>query len=154
MLCATAGHFNASRDERLSFLGVSGLAMLARLTPAQARSWLTTQVYLQRKTEAWEQWAVDELTHHDWRMVLEAGRALGSFRSDGWLASIDVPVSVIVPDGDEVVPVHRQRAMAAALPDARVFEVAGGHDVAVSRPARFVPVLLDAVHSVLQRRPG
>ena len=30
VLCATAGHFNASRDERLSFLGLSGLAMLAR----------------------------------------------------------------------------------------------------------------------------
>ena len=151
VLCATAGHFNARREERLSFLGVSGLAMLARLTPAQASSWLTTQLYLQRKTEAWEQWAVDELTHHDWRMVLEAGRALGSFRSDGWLASIGVPVSVIVPNDDEVVPVHRQRSMAAALPDAPVFEVDGGHDVAVSQPGRFVPVLLEAVQSVLQR---
>ena len=36
--CATASHFSAGRDERLTFLGLTGLAALARLTPAQARA--------------------------------------------------------------------------------------------------------------------
>ena len=37
VLCATAPHFNRHRNERLSFLGLTGLAALARLTPAQVR---------------------------------------------------------------------------------------------------------------------
>ena len=41
---------------------------------------------------------------HDWRMVLEAGRAIGTFRSDDWLAEIDVPTSVIVTMTDEGRP--------------------------------------------------
>lgn len=151
VLTATATTFNGARNERLSFLGITGLATLARLTPAQARAWVSSQFYLQRKTSAWDAWAVDEVARHDWRMILEAGRAIGSFRSDPWVGEIDVPVAVIVPTGDEVVPVRRQHRLAASIPDARLFEVDAGHDAAVARPGRFVPALLDAVAWVLDR---
>ena len=53
-------HFNARRNERLSFLGLAGLAALARLTPAQARRWLTDAALPRSARPAtWEPWAVE-----------------------------------------------------------------------------------------------
>jgi 3-oxoadipate enol-lactonase len=145
VLAATASHFNARRNERLSFLGLTGLAALARLTPAQARRWLTNQLYLQRKTATWSPWAVEQASQHDWRMILEAGRALGSFRSDEWLGEIDVPTSVIVTMADEVVPLRRQIKLFEGIPTAHALRVDAGHDAVVGHPDRFVPVLLAAL---------
>ena len=39
----------------------------------------------------WEPWAIERGRRHDWRTVLEAGRAIGSFSSREWLGDIDVP---------------------------------------------------------------
>jgi 3-oxoadipate enol-lactonase len=97
VLCATSGYFVTSREERMSFLGLSGLAAVARLTPLQARRWLTAQLYLQRKTEQWEPWAVQEASMHDWRMVLEAGKAIGSFSARPWLGEVAVPTCAATP---------------------------------------------------------
>ena len=77
------------------------------------------QLYLQRKTSTWSPWAVEQAAQHDWRMVLEAGRALGAFRSDEWLGEIDVPTAVIVTMADEVVPVRRQIQLFEGIPTAR-----------------------------------
>ena len=154
VLVATASHFKAFRNERLSFLGLSGLAALARLTPAQARRWLTDQLYRQRKTGTWEPWAVQETAEHDWRMVLEAGRAIGRFRADAWLGELDVPTAVIVTMKDEVVPVRRQIALFEAIPTAVAFRVDAGHDAAVAAPDRFVPASLAAIASVVGSGPA
>jgi len=151
VLAATASHFNARRNERLSFLGLTGLAALARLTPAQARRWLTSQVYLERKTATWSPWAVEQASLHDWRMILEAGRALGSFRSDDWLGEIDVPTSVIVTMADDVVPLRRQIKLFEGIPTAQASRVVAGHDAVVAHPDRFVPVLLRALDDVVTR---
>lgn len=151
VLCATATHFSRSRVERLSFLGVSGLAALARLTPAQARRWLTEQVYLQRKVETWEPWAIQQASTHDWRAVLEAGRALGGFSSRDWLADIDVPTSVIITMRDGVVPLRRQIRLFETIPGAEAFRVDGDHDACVANADRFVPTLHRALHSVIER---
>lgn len=150
-LTATAGQFSDRREERLTFLGISSLAMLARLTPAQARNWLSSQLYLRRLAGTWNDWALRELADHDWRMILEAGGALGRFRSDGWIRNIDVPVGVVVPTHDEVVPVRRQHQLAELIPRARQFDVIAGHDAAVTAPTRFMPVLLDALAWVTAR---
>jgi 3-oxoadipate enol-lactonase len=144
VLCATSGYFVRSREERLSLLGISGLAALARLTPAQARRWLTEQLYLQRRSEHWEPWAIEEASRHDWRTVLEAGRAIGRFSSREWIGGVDVPTAVVVTMRDQVVPPRRQMRLAEAIPGARVFRVDGGHDVVISNPGRFVPTLLEA----------
>jgi pimeloyl-ACP methyl ester carboxylesterase len=63
VLAATAGYFASSRDERLNFLGLTGLARLSRLTTAQARSWVTEQVYLQRKTHSLADWAARQIAN-------------------------------------------------------------------------------------------
>jgi pimeloyl-ACP methyl ester carboxylesterase len=151
VLSSTASHFNAERNERLSFLGLTGLAALARLTPTQARRSLAAQLYLQRKSETWEPWAIEQATSHNWRMILEAGRAIGGFRSEEWLGETDVPTSVIVTMKDAVVPVRRQIKLFEGIPTAQAFRVDAGHDAAVSRPDRYVPVLVAACQSVVER---
>jgi len=151
VLCATAGYFASSREERLSFLGISGLAALARLTPAQARSWLTEQFYLQHKTTEWEPWAINEASLHDWRAVLEAGRAIGSFSSREWLSEVSAPTSVLITMRDRVVPVRRQVRLFESIRGAEAFRVDGDHDAVVANAERFVPTLLRAIHSVAER---
>lgn len=151
VLCATSANFSGSREERLSFLGLSGLAAVARLTPVQARQWLTEQFYLQRKSDLWEPWAVSQASTHDWRPVLEAGRAIGNFSSRDWISEIDVPTSMIITMRDRVVPVRRQVRLFEAIPDAEAFRVDGDHDACVSNAKQFVPTLLRACRSVVER---
>lgn len=150
VLCATAGWFADRREDRLPFLGLGGLAALARVTPGQARDWITEQLYLQRKTEQWDPWAVEQATAHDWRMILEAGRAIGSYSSRHWLADVDVPTAVVVTMQDRVVPLQRQIELFERIGHARAFRVDADHDAAVAAADRFVPALLRAVRSVIE----
>jgi 3-oxoadipate enol-lactonase len=150
-LCATAPYFVGRRDERLSFLGLTGLATMARFTPEQTRIWLTEQLYLQRKTMQWEPWAIQEAAAHDWRMVLEAGKAIGRFSSSEWIEEVDVPVSSVVTMRDNIVPLRRQVKLFESIPDAEVFRVDGAHDAAVANADRFVPTLIRALQSIEHR---
>jgi 3-oxoadipate enol-lactonase len=149
VLCATAAQFSHTRAERVSFLGLTGLGALARLTPMQAQQWVTDQVYLRRKVEQWDPWAIEQATRHDWRMVLEAGRAIGSFSARPWLGEIDVPTSVVLTMRDPVVPISRQIRLAEAIPQARTYRVDGEHDAIVSVADRMVPTIVEATHRVL-----
>jgi len=151
VLGATAPYFAGARNERRSFLGIAGLAALARLTPAQVRRRLTEQLYLQRKTAAWDPWAVQEAATHEWRMVLEAGRAIGSFSSSAWLGEIDVPVSVVITMRDRIVPVHRQLRLFEQIRTAEAFRFDGDHDAVIARDVRFAPLLVQACQSVVDR---
>ena len=151
VLCATAPYFAARRNERRMLLGLTGLATMARVAPESAKIWLTEQLYLQRKTMQWEPWAIQQAATHDWRMVLEAGRALGNFSSTEWLAEIDVPVSNVLTMRDQVVPLRRQVKLFEQIPDTRAFRIDGMHDAAVANADRFVPSLIRAIGSIEQR---
>ncbi|MBT7430961.1 MAG: alpha/beta hydrolase [Ilumatobacter sp.] len=151
VLCATAPFFSNRRPERLSFLGLAGLATVARYTPEQAREWLTEQVYLQRKSEQWEPWAIEEAASHDWRTVLEAGKAIGRFSSADWIGDVDVPTSVLITMTDRVIPLARQVKLFEMIAQAEAFRVDGDHDAAVAHADRFVPTLLRALDSVARR---
>ena len=151
VLCATAPYFAELRGERLSFLGLTGLAALARVTPAQAREWLTEQFYLQRKSQTWEPWALQQAASHDWRMMLEAGerdRQLHVERVDRSDRRADL---VVVTMRDGVVPLRRQVELFDSIPGAEAFRVDGEHDAVVTRADRFVPTLLRAIESVVAR---
>lgn len=149
VLCATAAQFSHSRSERMSFLGLGGLGAMARLAPPPTRHWVTDQVFLKRRAERWGPWALREAARHDWRMVLEAGGALGSFSAQDWLGDIDVPTSVVVTMSDQVVPVHRQIRLAESIPNANIHRVDGEHDAAVAQAGRFADTLIAAVHQVV-----
>lgn len=151
VLCATAPYFAGRREERLSLLGLTGLAAVARYTPEQTREWLTEQLYLQRKTSTWEPWAIQEASSHDWRMILEAGKAIGAFSSSDWIGELDVPAAMVFTMRDRVVPLRRQIRLFDMLPMADAFRVDGDHDAVVSNADRFVPSLLRAVRAVEAR---
>lgn len=151
VLCATAPVFSTRRVERLSFLGATGLAALARITPEQTRVWLTDQLYLQRKSREWEPWAIQEASSHDWRMLLEAGTAIGAFDSTHWIGDVDVPVSIVVTMRDRVVSRRRQTMLFDLIADAEVARVDGDHDSVVESTGRFVPALLRSIESVEAR---
>jgi 3-oxoadipate enol-lactonase len=154
VLCATTPYFAGKRPERLSFVGLTGLATLARFTPSQARDWITDQVYLQRKSANWGDWATEQVANHDWKAILQAGKAIGEFSSSDWVGEIDVPTSVVVTMDDPVVPLRRQAKLFDWIPDAEAFRVEGGHDAVVSNSKRFVPQLMRAVGSVATRAHG
>jgi len=150
VLCSTAGYFASSREERLSFLGLTGLATLARLTPAQATVWLTEQIYLQRKSEGLTPWAVAEMASHNWRHVLEAGRALGAFNSRDWLSGVDVPSAVIITTQDAVVPPERQHELQRQISGSELLQIDAGHNAVYTAAPEYVPLLVDACVNVYQ----
>jgi len=151
VLAATAGYFASSRDERLNFLGLNGLARLSRLLSAQTRSWVTEQIYLQRKTQSLADWAARQIASHDWRHVLEAGSEIGAFDSRRWLNDIDVPAAMIITTKDQVVPTRRQEELAASLRSSTVtYRVDAGHDAVFAARDQFVPLLVDACQQVVR----
>ena len=62
----------------------------------------------------------------------------------------DVPTAVVVTRQDRLIPAWRQLELARSLPGATVHLVDGNH-FAFSQFAVFVPVLLEACHSVARR---
>ena len=151
VLCSTAPIFAKSREERLGFLGLTGLAAIARFTPTQTVDWITEQVYLQRKSEGMDQWALDEMSGHDWRQILEAGKEIGSFNSLKWLPAVDVPTSVVITTQDQVIPPERQQRLLDLLKDVDVHLVDGGHNAIYAEQRTYVPKLVAACTSVYQR---
>jgi 3-oxoadipate enol-lactonase len=84
-------------------------------------------------------------------MVLEAGRAIGKFNSREWIDEIDVPTSVVITMRDRVVPTRRQVRLFEGIHKAEAYRVDGDHDAIAAQPERFVPVLLRAVGSAVER---
>ncbi len=160
VLCATARSFAGSREERIATMGMGGLAAAARVTPQQARRWLSDQ-FVERRREAkgYESWAVEQIQLHDWTAMLEAGQAIGRFSSRQWISSVDVPTAVVVTMRDTVVPVRRQVRLFEAIPGAVAYRIDGDHGVCANEPERFVPTFVAACTSVAERartqvRPG
>jgi len=147
VLCATARSFSSSRQDRAEFLALAGLAVASRLTPARARGWIGGQVITRRGRRTGE-WARAEVMRNDWRHVLEAGAAIGSFSARSWVSDVDVPTAVIVTTDDRVVPLQHQERLTESVPAATEFRVAGDHDVCVAHPERFLPALIAACQHV------
>lgn len=151
VLCATAPYFAGRRDKRLGTVGFTSLAAVARLAPDQAKTWLVEQLYLQRRTEKWGPWAMRETADHDWRAILEAGKAIGRFSSTEWIGEVDVPTSSVLTMRDQVVPLRRQVKLYEQIPGCEAFRVDGMHDAVVANADRFAPTLVRAIESVRRR---
>ncbi len=89
-------------------------------------------------------WALNELRMTSRTTTMNALSALGTFDSTPWVVDIDVPTSVVVTLRDKAIRTTRQQALAAAIPNAQVFEVDGGHVSLVSHAAEFSQTLLEA----------
>jgi len=80
--------------------------------------------------------------------ALSAVQAVCEFTSHSWISQVDVPAAVVITTQDRIVPVSRQRKLAAAIPGASVYEVAADHAVGITAPQVFGPALLQACWSV------
>lgn len=152
VLCATSRTFAGTVRERMLGGVASGTSVLAGRLPLErmaGAAFCSWNEWRQRRSSPW--WGFDEVARHDWGAVLEAGRATLRFDSRSSVGHISVPSAVVVTLKDDVVPVHRQLALAASLPGATLHRVAGGHAVCTTAPDRFVPALLEACSSVASR---
>ena len=150
VLCATAAEFVATRDERLVFASMGALARAARLTPGLLRARLSG-LYLARRSRQYDDWAIAQVSRHDWTAILEAGRAIGRFSSAAWVGEIDVPTAIVITMRDHVVSVRRQIRLFSAIPGAKAYRVDGDHDACVINADRFVPTLVSACTYVAEQ---
>ena len=153
VLCSTARNFVGQRPGERAAAPVLGLASLAaRATPTRWQRSLGQRLLAGRydQTEL-GRWALGEVELNNPRMIVEAGQAIASFSSRGWIGGVDVPTAVLVTEFDSVVPPRRQHALAAAIPGAVVHPVRGDHGVCALDPDEFVPVLEQACAEVSEK---
>jgi pimeloyl-ACP methyl ester carboxylesterase len=132
VFAATAAGFVPGTRERIVFtstmaaaVGTTRLGHLAarlpgiptRVQPIFARS---TQV------GSLPHWAAREFRRHDWRMLLEAGHALGTYHAP-WISEVDVPTSVLLTTEDHAVAPKLQQKLADSIEGATIHEVRDGH---------------------------
>lgn len=153
VLSATARSLSGtSGNDRVYFNSLLGLSVASRFAPPAVRRHLASS-FARRRLEGTPlaEWGVEELGRNEPSAVLEAGWALGQFRSHDWIGEVDVPTAVVVTTRDQVVSPARQRRLADAIPGARVFEAAGDHGACVTEAAAYVPVLAEACADVARR---
>lgn len=151
VLAATSGHFVSERKERVGFTVMAGIGALSRIVPASVRESISHRLYVSRKTMTWEPWAAKEASGHEWRLILEAGAALGLYDSRKWLPEVNVPTAMIITTADHVVATERQRELAELVPNIFVQTIDADHDAVYASAEEFVPMLVDACLNVAQR---
>ena len=150
VLCSTSRNFRGSAGDQLYFAGLSGLATASRLAPGPLREQAFAR-YLEGRIGklGLTPWGISELAGHDFRMVLEAGAAIGTFSSHRWIGDVDVPTAVVVTTADTKIAAHRQRKLAAAIPGAVTFEIDADHHACPRQPERFLPACRSALEHVM-----
>src|SRR5947209_1051731 len=147
VLSATAQHWQDPRTRR-SFKAMGILGLSLSLSPRMF--WRLGMLQAGIPEDERTVWVQSELMRHSARDIAEAGRELGRFDSRPWLSSVRAPVAVLITTRDQLVPVRKQRELAAAA-GGPVFELAIDHlDVTTSGPD-YNPVLLQALEAVGSR---
>jgi pimeloyl-ACP methyl ester carboxylesterase len=154
-LCSTAANWHDTRRERafFSLLPTVTVPMALRRKVPTPRIAEDMRAVLTAATEDTEvrRWALSEFRSTKVSSLVAALNAVGHYNSMPWLNEIDRPTAVVVTDRDSWVPTRRQRAMAAAIPGAEVFECHRSHAACVIGVEDFLPCLLEAVASVVRR---
>ena len=154
VLCATSATFRGTpREWVLSRLATGG-SLVAATPPFQPVLAAATTVM-----RMWQRAPIPgcggEVFGHDWTRIAEAGREICRFDSRPWIHELAaVPTAVIATTADDIVPAYRQLDLAAAIPNATLRRVTGGHAVCTTSPGRFVPALVAACAEVAGRRPA
>ena len=154
VLCSTTQRFVPGRRQRY-IVGTSmnygaGTIRFSRMaTRFYLPFGLSTPTAFRRRPTSMRVWAAAELRRHDLRQVLEAASATTRFDSRPWIGEVDVPAAVLVTTRDRAIPPDAQRALAAAIPGSRVYEVDDDHVACGHEP--FAATLTEACRDVAAR---
>jgi pimeloyl-ACP methyl ester carboxylesterase len=148
VLSGTAQHWQDARTRR-SFRGLGFLGFSLKIAPKL--TWSAGVRPIRRRDKQRAVWLESELLRHSARDIAEAGRELGRFDSRPWLGSIGAPIAVLITTRDELVPVRKQRELAAAA-GGPVFETPLRHMEVGWRREEYSPKLLAALASVSRRQ--
>ncbi|MCC6339741.1 MAG: alpha/beta hydrolase [Acidimicrobiia bacterium] len=153
VLCATGSCFLTAQRERIVFTSMIAAAMGGTRVGAAA-AWvpgLAGRAVARRLPApgSFPAWSAAEFRRHDWRHVMEAGHAIGTYDSRRWIGSVDVPTAVLVTTRDRAVPPERQFEMAMSIPGATIHRVDGGHTVCATDG--LVAPLVEACSAVEER---
>ena len=148
VLCATANHFLRPQARGVASAVFPGMIVTARLLPRLFRDRIVDGMTRGLPEGERRDRVRREMEETDPATVLQATRALLRFSSHDWAAGIDVPTAVVITTEDRLVPASRQYRLAASIPGAKVFEVAGDHLACVRAAGRFVPALVEACEYV------
>ena len=151
VLCCTARGFRGTALEQLTSLSLPGIAAAFRFNPflSQLGSGALGSTLLGHVADpARRRWAQAELDRTPLATTAAALDQVSRFTSHRWIGQVDVPTAVVVTTRDSVIPPARQHRLAAAIPGALVFELAGGHGICVNEPDRLAAVLLSACSAV------
>lgn len=152
VLCATACQFAPPGRRRLSRAVSPLLNAIGRIAPRKAirqtaQWWLSGAI----SDPTIRDWVISEVGSSDFVTVGQAAAAIQRYSSRSWIGDIDVPVSVVLTEKDQMVPPENQRAMADKIRGAATYNIPGDHSVCVTRPDLFVPALAKACQSVVDR---
>ena len=133
VLCATSHSFVPGVRERLIFTSTmaaaAGTSRVGGVVTAWPRSVLKQWMPFSTggRPTSMQSWAAGEIRRHDWRMILEAGHAIGQYDARSWIGDIDVPTTVMVTARDRALLPEQQDKLADSIPHAVVHRVDDGH---------------------------
>jgi len=156
VLCATSHSFVPGVRERLVFTSAMAAAagttrlggLVASWPHSVVKQWVP--VSTRGRPNSIQLWAAAEMRRHDWRMILEAGHAIGHYDARQWIGEVDIPTAVMVTVRDRALEPSQQEKLAMSIPGAAVHRIEDGH-VACAGPsfaAPFVDVCLDVASRV------
>ncbi|HEV7524012.1 MAG TPA: alpha/beta hydrolase [Acidimicrobiia bacterium] len=151
VMCATSVDFMPNQFTRnlyqaamLSATAMARLAWPSRLLPPVPM--------VNMRTSNMPAWAAAEMRRHDWRMIIEAGHSISTYRAGRWIGEVDVPTSIVCTTEDRGVAPSLQLDIARAITGATVHSVADGHLACAN--AGFAEPLVDACLDVSGRTTG
>jgi pimeloyl-ACP methyl ester carboxylesterase len=146
VLAATALQWRATARERARFKVSRLFGPITRrfIRPSTTRFVFARRVTRRHPLRRHLGWMLSEWRRNDpWHMA-QAGRALSQFDARGWIASLGVPVVVVLTTDDQLVPPRKQRELVEAAA-AEVVPLDGDHFVNVGKPAVFSAAMVRAV---------
>lgn len=89
-------------------------------------------------------WMWEGLMRRDATLYYYAGDSVTRFDSRPWVAGLGIPTMVVIPGGDQLMPLEAQRELAALFPPESVVEIEGGrHESIMNRAAEYVKLISD-----------
>ena len=157
VLQATAMEWRATRRDRLTWLFQNAVSPVLRnvTTPRVLNAALNRAIHQKNRhpenpVAKYIPWLIGEIRRNDGWIVSRAGRALATYDSRGWAATLGVPAAYLLTTKDQLVTVPRQRELAEVM-QADVIEIDGDHFVTLGKPVEYSAATAEAVRRVVGR---